>query len=68
MLLLILGVTMLAPLLSWLKKVYRSFQASPELTRVTFISAMKCCSAKIHKVKSSYNERKIDKLRSSPSY
>ena len=47
---------------------HRSYQASPsELAHATFISARNRCSAKLHRARSSFRNRKIDKLNSSPT-
>ena len=47
---------------------YRSYQASPsDLTHATFISARNRCSAKIHRARSFFRKRKINKLNSSPT-
>ena len=47
---------------------HRSYQASPsEFTHATFISARNRCSAKLRRARSSFRERKIDKLNSSPT-
>ena len=47
---------------------HRSYQASPsELTHTTFISAKNRCFAKLCRDRSSFRERKIDKLNSSPT-
>ena len=47
---------------------HRSYQASPsELTPATFISARNRCSAKLHRARSSFRKRKIDKLNYSPT-
>ena len=48
--------------------VHRSYQASPsELTHAAFISARNGCSAKLHRARSSFRKRKMDKLNSSPT-
>ena len=54
--------------ISYREGTHRSYQAFPsELTHATFISARNCCYAKVHKARSSFCKRKIDKLISSPS-
>ena len=50
------------------EEAHRSYQASPsELTHATFISARNRCSAKLRRARSSFRNRKIDKLNSSPT-
>ena len=44
---------------------HRSYQVSPVLTHDTFTSARNRCSAKIHRARSSFRKRKINKLNSS---
>ena len=46
---------------------HRSYQASPELTHATFISARNRRSAKLRRARSSFCKRKIDELNSSPT-
>ena len=48
--------------------VHQSYQASPfDLIHATFISAWNRCSDKIRRARTSFRERKIDKLNSSPA-
>ena len=50
------------------EEVHRSYQSSPsELTLATFISARNRCYAELHRARSSFRKRKIDKLNSSPT-